>query len=76
MTRRLAAILAADVADYSRLMHEDEQATHARFTEIMNVAVVPALASHGGRAVKSTGDGFLAEFPSAVEAVQCALQFQ
>ena len=76
MTRRLAAILAADVADYSRLMHEDEQATHVRFTEAMNVAVVPALAKHGGRAVKNTGDGFLAEFPSAVEAVQCALQFQ
>jgi len=76
MNRRLAAILAADVADYSRLMHEDEEATHARFTEIMNGAIEPAISEHGGRTVKSTGDGFLAEFASAVEAVQCALQFQ
>jgi adenylate cyclase len=76
MTRRLAAILAADVADYSRLMHEDEEATHARFTEMMNGAIEPAVSQHGGRIVKSTGDGFLAEFASAVEAVQCALQFQ
>jgi adenylate cyclase len=76
MTRRLAAILAADVADYSRLMHEDEEATHSRFTEIMNGAIEPAISQHGGRIVKSTGDGFLAEFASAVEGVQCALQFQ
>lgn len=76
MTHRLAAILAADVAEYSRLMHEDEQATHARFTEIINDAIEPAMSQHGGRIVKSTGDGFLAEFASAVEAVQCALQFQ
>jgi adenylate cyclase len=76
MTRRLAAIVAADIADYSRLMHEDESATHARFTEIMNDAIVPAIAVHGGRMVKSTGDGFLAEFPSAVQAVQSAVQFQ
>jgi len=76
MTRRLAAILAADVTDYSRLMHEDEEATHARFTDIMNNAIEPAMSQHGGRIVKSTGDGFLAEFASAVEAVGCALQFQ
>src|SRR5271163_385451 len=76
MTRRLAAILAADVAEYSRLMHEDEEATHARFTEVMNGAIEPAMSQHGGRIVKSTGDGFLAEFASAVEAVRCALQFQ
>ncbi len=76
MTRRLAAIVAADIADYSRLMHEDKSATHARFTEIMNEAIVPAIAGHDGRMVKSTGDGFLAEFPSAVQAVQSAVQFQ
>ena len=76
MTRRLAALLAADIADYSRLMHANEEATHAQFTEIMQGVVEPAVAQHGGRIVKSTGDGFLAEFASAVEAAACAVQFQ
>jgi TolB-like protein/class 3 adenylate cyclase/Tfp pilus assembly protein PilF len=76
MIRRLAAILAADVAGYSRLMHADEERTHIRFTAIMAVVIEPAIAQHAGRFVKSTGDGFLAEFPSAVEAVNCAAQFQ
>ena len=75
-TRRLAAIIAADVAGYSRLMHADEERTHAAFTAMMKDSVEPALTQHGGRLVKGTGDGFLAEFPSAVEAVRCALQFQ
>jgi TolB-like protein len=74
--RRLAAIVAADVAGYSRLMHDDEEATHARFTALLKDAIEPAIAEHGGRIVKSTGDGFLAEFPSAVEAVRAAVQFQ
>jgi TolB-like protein/class 3 adenylate cyclase/Tfp pilus assembly protein PilF len=74
--RRLAAIIAADVAGYSRLMHDDEEATHARFTTLLKDAIEPAIAEHGGRIVKSTGDGFLAEFPSAVEAVRAAVQFQ
>ncbi len=74
--RRLSAILAADVAGYSRLMHDDEEATHARLTALLADAVDPAIAEHGGRVVKNTGDGFLAEFPSAVEAVRSALQFQ
>jgi class 3 adenylate cyclase len=74
--RRLAAIVAADVAGYSRLMHDDEEATHARFTALLKDAIAPAIAEHGGRIVKSTGDGFLAEFPSAVEAVRAAVQFQ
>jgi TolB-like protein/class 3 adenylate cyclase len=74
--RRLSAILAADVAGYSRLMHNDEEATHAKLTEFLTEAVNPAIAGHGGRIVKNTGDGFLAEFPSAVEAVRAALQFQ
>jgi len=74
--RRLAAIVAADVAGYSRLMGLDEEATHARFTALLKDAIVPAIAEHGGRVVKSTGDGFLAEFPSAVEAVRAAMQFQ
>jgi TolB-like protein len=74
--RRLAAILAADVAGYSRLMHHDEEATHAKLTALLTEAVYPAIAEHGGRIVKYTGDGFLAEFPSAVEAVRTAIQFQ
>jgi TolB-like protein/class 3 adenylate cyclase len=74
--RRLLAILAADAAGYSRLMHSDEEATHAKLTALLTDAVAPAIAEHGGRIVKNTGDGFLAEFPSAVEAVRAAIQFQ
>jgi class 3 adenylate cyclase len=74
--RRLSAILAADVAGYSRLMHQDEEATHAKLTALLVGAVEPAIAEHGGRIVKNTGDGFLAEFSSAVEAVRAAIQFQ
>ena len=74
--RRLSAILAADVAGYSRLMHNDEEATHAKLTALLTDAVDPAITEHGGRIVKNTGDGFLAEFPSAVEAVRAAMQFQ
>ena len=74
--RKLSAILAADVAGYSRLMHNDEEATHAKLTALLADAVAPAIADHGGRIVKNTGDGFLAEFPSAVEAVRAAMQFQ
>src|SRR5262245_38518605 len=74
--RRLAAILVADVAGYSRLMQNDEEATHTKLTGLLTEAVHPAIAEHGGRIVKNTGDGFLAEFPSAVEAVRAALQFQ
>jgi TolB-like protein/class 3 adenylate cyclase/Flp pilus assembly protein TadD len=74
--RRLSAILAADVAGYSRLMHNDEEATHIRLTGLLADGVEPAVAEHGGRIVKNIGDGFLAEFPSAVEAVRAALQFQ
>jgi class 3 adenylate cyclase len=57
--RRLSAILAADVAGYSRLMHNDEEATHAKLTALLTDAVAPAIAEHGGRIVKNTGDGFL-----------------
>jgi adenylate cyclase len=74
--RRLSAILAADVAGYSRLMHNDEEATHARLTMLLTEAVEPSIAQHGGRIVKNTGDGLLAEFRSAVEAVPAAMQFQ
>jgi TolB-like protein len=57
-------------------MHNDEEATHAKLTAFLTEAVAPAIAEHGGRIVKNTGDGFLAEFPSAVEAVRAAMQFQ
>jgi adenylate cyclase len=74
--RKLSAILAADVAGYSRLMHHDEEATHAKVTALLMDSIKPVIAEHGGRIVKSTGDGFLAEFLSAVEAVRAAVQFQ
>jgi TolB-like protein len=74
--RRLSAIVAADVAGYSRLMHDDEEATHAKLTVLLTDTIAPAIGEHGGRIVKNTGDGFLAEFPSAVEAVRAAVQFQ
>jgi TolB-like protein/class 3 adenylate cyclase len=74
--RRLSAILAADVVGYSRLMHDDEEATHTKLTALMVDAVQPAITEHGDRIVKNTGDGFLAEFPSAVAAVRAAAQFQ
>lgn len=74
--RRLAAILAADVAGYSRLMHHDEETTHTKLTVLLAEAVDPTIAEHSGRIVKNTGDGFLAEFPSAVEALRAAMVFQ
>ena len=76
LERRLSAILAADVVGYTRLMHHDEEATHAKLTALFADCVTPAIAEHGGRIVKNTGDGLLAEFPSAVEAVRAAIQFQ
>ena len=75
-TRRLAAILAADVAGYSRLMGEDEEGTHERLQAHLRELVEPKIASHRGRIVKNTGDGFLAEFPSVVDAVRCAVDVQ
>jgi adenylate cyclase len=74
--RRLSAILAADVAGYSRLTHDDEEATHARLTALLADHIKPTVSEHGGRIVKHTGDGFLAEFPSAVQAVRAAVRFQ
>src|ERR1700754_930611 len=74
--RKLTAILAADVAGYSRLMHHDEEATHARVTALLADSVTSAIVDHRGRIVKNTGDGFLAEFPSAVEAIRAAMLFQ
>src|SRR5262245_25792089 len=66
--RRLAAIVCMDVASYSRLMGADEEGTHARIKAIQHGVIEPALAAHRGRLVKTTGDGFLAEFASVVDA--------
>jgi len=75
-TRRLAAILAADVAGYSRLMGADEEGTHERLKVHLGELVNPKIAEHRGRIVKNTGDGFLAEFASVVDAVRCAAEIQ
>src|SRR3984893_17192543 len=74
--RRLAAILAADVAGYSRLMGEDEEGTHERLRAHLRELVEPENGEHRGRIVKNTGDGFLAEFGSVVDAVRCAAELQ
>jgi adenylate cyclase len=74
--RRLTAILAADVAGYSRLMGVDEEGTHERLQAHLGELVNPKIKEHRGRIVKNTGDGFLAEFGSVVEAVRCATQIQ
>ena len=74
--RRLTAILAADVAGYSRLMGADEEGTHERLKAHLRVLIDPKIAEHHGRIVKNTGDGFLAEFPSVVGAVRCAVEVQ
>src|SRR5215470_5377701 len=74
-TRRLAAILAADVAGYSRLMGADEAGT-AQALRKHRAAADPIIAEHGGRIVKTTGDGVLIEFSSVVGAVECALGLQ
>ncbi len=76
MARRLAAILAADVAGYSRLMSEDEAGTLAALQAHRSEVVAPAIERRGGRIVKLMGDGVLAEFDSAVEAVECAAEIQ
>jgi len=75
-TRRLAAILAADVAGYSRLMGADEEGTHERLKAHIRDLIEPKIAQHRGRVVKNTGDGFLAEFQSVVHAVRCAVEVQ
>jgi adenylate cyclase len=75
-SRRLAAILAADVAAYSRLMGADEEGTHERLQAHLRELVNPKINEHRGRIVKNTGDGFLAEFASVVDAVRCAAEIQ
>jgi adenylate cyclase len=75
MERRLAAIVCADVAGYSRMMGADEAGTHAAF-KAHRGAIHPIILNHGGRIVKNTGDGFLVEFPSVVGAVEAAVAMQ
>jgi len=74
--RRLTAILAADVAGYSRLTGLDEEGTHAQLQNHLRSLIDPKIAEHRGRVVKNTGDGLLAEFSSVVDAVRCALDVQ
>src|SRR6202521_5103925 len=74
--RRLAAILAADVAGYSRLMGANEEATLAQLKSVRRALVDPTIAAHRGRIVKTTGDGMLVEFASAVDAARCAVEVQ
>ena len=76
MERKLSAILAADVAGYSRLMEADEEGTLSRLTSHRRDVLDPGIARHRGRIVKTTGDGLLAEFASAVDAVRCAVEMQ
>ena len=76
VTRRLSAVLAADVAGYSRLVGADERGTLQAFKAILAELVDPAIAAHHGRLVKTTGDGFFAEFSSVVDALHCATEVQ
>jgi TolB-like protein/predicted GIY-YIG superfamily endonuclease len=76
LERRLAAILAADVVGYNRLMGEDEAGTLAALKSHRDELIAPKVTEHNGRIVKLMGDGMLVEFPSVVEAVQCAVEFQ
>jgi TolB-like protein len=76
MERRLAAILAADVAGYSRLMGVDEESTHRDLKAHCQQLVEPKIQQHRGRIIKNTGDGFLAEFTSVIDAVRCATEIQ
>ena len=75
-TRRLSAILAADVLGYSRLMGVDEEGTLAALKSLRSEVADPKINDYRGRIVKSTGDGLLVEFASAVDAVNCAVDMQ
>jgi adenylate cyclase len=74
--RKLAAILAADVVGYSRLMAADEQGTHARLKALCQESIEPKISEHHGRIARLMGDGALVEFASVVEAVECAAAIQ
>src|SRR5215831_15037457 len=74
--RRLAAILAADVVGYSRLVEADEEGTLARLKALRAEIIDPKIAEHRGRIVKTTGDGLLVEFGSVVDALRCSAEMQ
>src|SRR6266568_7808284 len=76
VVRHLAAILAADIAGYGRLMGEDEEGTFAALRVWRREISDPKIGEHRGRIVKTTGDGFLVEFASVVDAVRCAVELQ
>ena len=76
MERRLAAILAADVVGYSKLMGQDETSTLAALRELRRELLVPTLEEYRGNLIKSMGDGWLVEFPSSGDAFACAMQMQ
>ena len=76
MRRRLTAVLIADVVGYSRLMSLDEEGTHLRLLNFVKASIEPAIAAHFGRLIRTAGDGFLCEFDSAVDAVNCALDIE
>src|SRR5437867_11295395 len=76
VARRLAAILAADVAGYSRLIEADEEGTLGRLKALRSELIDPKIALHRGRIVKTTGDGLLVEFASVVDALRCAAEMQ
>jgi adenylate cyclase len=75
-TRKIVAILVADVVGYSRLASADEGRTLARLRALLGDLIEPAIAAHHGRIVKRTGDGFIAEFRSVVDAARCAIEVQ
>src|SRR6516162_7205643 len=74
--RRLTAILAADVAGYSRLIEADEEGTLGRLKALRGALVDPKITEHKGRIVKTTGDGLLVEFASVIDALRCATEVQ
>src|SRR5438876_1463980 len=74
--RKLSAIMLADIAGFSSLMERDETATFERVRALRERLIGPKVAEHGGRVIKTTGDGFLAEFPSATAALQCGIEIQ
>ena len=76
MERKLAAIVAGDIDGYTRLMSEDESSTYAALRATFSGLIIPSVEKHGGRTFKTTGDGFLATFPSVNEALDAAIEIQ
>ena len=76
VARKLVAVVVADVVGYSRLMEHDEAGTHERLRKLRAELIDPKIAEHGGRTVKTSGDGMLLEFPSATSALRCAVEIQ